>query len=97
MSLVFRWPELPRALHERQPWGGAGLEPPLQEVLADPVIQAVMRSDGVDRAALDALVAHARWRLLPRRRSVQPEWLPKVRRETEYCSKCSAEYSSEKP
>jgi len=61
---MFTWPELPCALHERQPWGGAGTEPRLCEMLADPVMQAVMRRDGVSRAELESLVSQARqeWR-----------------------------------
>ncbi len=47
MTRKFTWPELPSGLHERQPWGRPGIEPPLCEVLADPLIQVVMRCDGV--------------------------------------------------
>jgi hypothetical protein len=53
----FIWPELPRALHEKQPWGRPGIEPPLSEVLEDPIVQAVMRRDGVSLAALRAVIA----------------------------------------
>jgi hypothetical protein len=53
----FLWPVLPRALHEQQPWGRPGIEPPLGEVLADPIVQAVMRRDGVSLAALQAVIA----------------------------------------
>jgi hypothetical protein len=35
-------------------------EPSLQELLADPCLQALMRRDGVDRGALLALIASAR-------------------------------------
>jgi RNA polymerase sigma-32 factor len=63
MTQEFAWPALPAALHERQPWGSPGIEPRLCEVLADPVIHAVMRCDGVDRAALESVVAHAQQRL----------------------------------
>jgi hypothetical protein len=34
-----------------------GIEPTLGELLDDPLIRAVMRSDGVDRASLEALMA----------------------------------------
>jgi hypothetical protein len=57
----FVWPDLPRALHEHQPWGKPGIEPPLGEVLEDPIVQAVMRRDGVSLAALQAVIA----RVLP--------------------------------
>ena len=63
MTRKFTWPELPDALHECQPWGRPGIEPPLSEVLADPIINAVMRRDGVSSAALEAVVAHAQRRL----------------------------------
>ena len=64
MTQIFTWPKLPCALHKRQPWGGPGIEPRLCEMLADPVMQAIMRSDGVSRAALEAFIAEARrgWR-----------------------------------
>jgi hypothetical protein len=54
----FLWPDLPRALHEQQPWGRPGIEPPLSEVLADPIVQAVMRRDGVSLGALKSVIAH---------------------------------------
>ena len=44
-------------------WGKLGAEPPLGEVLADPIVQAVMQRDGVSRAALDSLIAGAQRRL----------------------------------
>jgi hypothetical protein len=39
------------------------LEPSLDDVLGDPVIQALMARDGVQRAALLAMIAEARSRL----------------------------------
>jgi hypothetical protein len=66
MILSFSWPELPGALHECEPWGMPGIEPPLREVLADPLVQAVMRRDGVSRAELESVVAHAQRRLRQR-------------------------------
>jgi RNA polymerase sigma-32 factor len=63
MTQDFAWPKLPVALHDGQPWGRPGVEPSLYEVLADPVVQALMRCDGVDRTALESLVANARRRL----------------------------------
>jgi hypothetical protein len=38
-------------------------EPPLVQMLADPAIQALMASDGIDRAELDALIEKARRRM----------------------------------
>ncbi|GGF45041.1 hypothetical protein GCM10011611_59340 [Aliidongia dinghuensis] len=62
MPQKFVWPELHDALHERQPWGLPGIEPPLREVLADPLVRAVMRSDGVPLARLETLIADIRRR-----------------------------------
>jgi hypothetical protein len=56
-------PEPVGALGERLVEGGFGSEPPLCEVLADPIIQAVMRRDGVSLAALGSVIAQARRRL----------------------------------
>jgi hypothetical protein len=44
-------------------WLSAGKEPPLAELLADPLIGLVMRRDGVSPAALRAVIATARHRL----------------------------------
>jgi hypothetical protein len=71
----FLWPDLPRALHEHQPWGRPGIEPPLDEVLADPIVQAVMRRDGVSLAALQTVIAHVQ----PRMQQAQPLGLGPVR------------------
>jgi hypothetical protein len=43
-------------------------EPSLAQVLADPAIQALMASDGIDRAELDALIETARRRIERARR-----------------------------
>jgi hypothetical protein len=51
------------------PWGRPGSEPSLPEVLADPLIHAVMRRGGVSRAELDSVIAGAQRRLGPLRRS----------------------------
>jgi hypothetical protein len=56
MTRTFTWPNLPSALHEDQPWGKAGIEPQLCEMLADPLVQAVMRSDGISLAALESIL-----------------------------------------
>jgi hypothetical protein len=38
-------------------------EPSLAQMLADPAIQALMASDGIDRAELDELIEMARQRI----------------------------------
>ena len=43
-------------------------EPSLAQVLADPAIQALMASDGIDRVELDALIEKARRRIEHARR-----------------------------
>lgn len=43
------------------PWSS---EPALCEVLADPLVHAVMRRDGVSRPALESVIAQAQRRLL---------------------------------
>ena len=50
------------ASYDCQPWGKPGFEPPLCEVLADPLVHAVMRRDGVSRPALESVIAHAQRR-----------------------------------
>lgn len=63
---MLRKPALPEpagARRERRAGGGFGSEPPLREVLADPIVQAVMRRDGVSLAALGSVIARARQRL----------------------------------
>ena len=47
----------------RAAWGEAGIEPALQDVLADPLVHLVMQRDGVSMPALRAVVAAARARL----------------------------------
>jgi hypothetical protein len=59
----FTWPDVPSTLHEAQPWGKPGIEPTLSEVLADPLVQALMRRDGVSRTALESVIGHAQRRL----------------------------------
>ncbi|HJU16096.1 MAG TPA: hypothetical protein VJ770_06470 [Stellaceae bacterium] len=67
MTDRFLWPELPDFLHEHQAWGSPGVEPPICEMLADPIVQAVMRRDGVSPAALRSVIIEARDRLRHRR------------------------------
>lgn len=43
--------------------GRSGQEPTLAELLDDPIIQAVMARDGVERAKLDDLIAAVQARL----------------------------------
>jgi hypothetical protein len=45
------------------PWGAAGEEPDLADVLADPVVHLVMRRDGVSHCELRAVIAAARAKL----------------------------------
>ena len=45
------------------PWGGPGSEPSLPEVLADPLIHAVMRRDGVTFGELVCVIARAQVKL----------------------------------
>ena len=63
MTRKFTGPKLPDGLHECQPWDCPGIEPALCEVLADPLVHAVMRRDGVSRAALESVIAGAQRRL----------------------------------
>lgn len=63
---VLRWlpggraeaPE-PPAAPAPEPWRTTGLEPPLEDMLADPIVQAVMACDGVSEGELRAVVAAA--------------------------------------
>jgi hypothetical protein len=59
----FKWPELPDMLHERQPWGKPDIEPSLCELLADPLLRSLMRSDGVTSAELESAISRTRQRL----------------------------------
>jgi hypothetical protein len=52
--------KLPRHIVVLQSW-----EPPLEEMLADPVVQAVMTVDGVQAAEVETLMREARARLAP--------------------------------
>jgi metal-sulfur cluster biosynthetic enzyme len=51
---------LPRRIAVLRSW-----EPPLAEMLADPVVQAVMTVDGVQAAEVETLMREARARLDP--------------------------------
>jgi hypothetical protein len=52
-----------RARSARNAWAHAGTEPRLDEVLADPLVQLVMRRDRVSPLQLRVLVAEAQARL----------------------------------
>ncbi len=54
----FELPPVP--LCQRQPYGVAGIEPGLCDMLADPLVYLVMRRDGVSPAALKAVIVLAR-------------------------------------
>ena len=43
----------------------AGLEPPLEEVLSDPIVRALMRSDGVEPAEVRRVLRRAQRRSPP--------------------------------
>ena len=45
------------------PWGKAGSEPEISDVLSDPLVHLVMRRDGVTLPALRAVVAAAQGKL----------------------------------
>ncbi len=65
MSILFPSP-LSRSTHAPWPgarWRAAGQEPALDEVLADPLVHAVMQRDGVTPSALRAVVAAAQAKL----------------------------------
>lgn len=49
------WP-LQVPTQARQCWGIVAKEPPLVEVLADPVVHLMMRGDGVTHTELEALI-----------------------------------------
>jgi len=57
----FELPPIP--LCRRQPYGVAGVEPDLCEMLADPLVHLVMRRDGVSPTALKAVILRARAKL----------------------------------
>src|SRR3954447_26509220 len=52
-----RWPALYPVRRESAMDIDDGIEPTLSELLDDPLIRALMKSDGVDRASLEALLA----------------------------------------
>jgi hypothetical protein len=53
---------LPPCAPSRDPWARAGIEPRLEEVLADPLVHQVMRRDGVTEAALRGVIDRAQAR-----------------------------------
>jgi signal transduction histidine kinase/CheY-like chemotaxis protein/HAMP domain-containing protein len=62
--------DVSNALRDAQPWRKPEIEPPLSDVLADPLVQALMRRDGVSRTELESIIARAQRRL---RRCNRPE------------------------
>ena len=54
-------PRFPHGPHDL--WRQAGIEPPLADVLRDPVVQAVMRRDGVTPDELLRVIAEAQAQL----------------------------------
>ena len=65
-SLRSGWPECSNALRERQPWDLPGIEPPLCDILAEPLTRAIMRSDRVTPSALKSVIVDAQLRLRSR-------------------------------
>lgn len=63
MSILRDIVTLPRLAPSRDPWAKAGIEPRLEEVLADPVVHLVMRRDRVSERELRAVIERARARL----------------------------------
>jgi hypothetical protein len=53
----------PPCAPSRDPWARAGIEPRLEEVLADPLVHQVMRRDGVTEPALRGVIGRAQARL----------------------------------
>ena len=51
---------------KRDPFSEGGTEPALEDLLNDPVTEAIMRRDGVSRASLRSLILAARKELLSR-------------------------------
>ncbi len=47
-------------------YAGAGIEPPLEEVLCDPIVQLLMQRDGVHRDETERLLAALRRSLMHR-------------------------------
>lgn len=47
-----------------KPWHEPGIEPHLKDMLDDPIIQSVMKRDGVKREDVEKLIDHVRARLI---------------------------------
>jgi hypothetical protein len=45
------------------PWSNASDEPRLSDVLADPIIKMMMKTDGISQLAINDIVSSARQRL----------------------------------
>ena len=52
-----------RPMHSGDAWREAGREPPLNDVLADPIVQALMRRDGISEARLRDIICRIQERL----------------------------------
>ncbi len=44
----------------QQDWRHAGIEPAIDDMLADPIVHAIMRRDGIGEGEVRAAIAHAR-------------------------------------
>lgn len=50
----------PRSPRKSDPYAQGGTEPPLEDLLKDPVTEAIMRRDGVTSTSLRSLICAAR-------------------------------------
>ncbi len=53
----------PPCAASRDPWARAGIEPRLEDVLADPLVHQIMRYDQVTESALRSVIGRAQARL----------------------------------
>ena len=58
--------KMPRRPARMDPYAEGGTEPKLDDLLHDPVTEAIMRRDGVSLASLQSLIVAARKELLSR-------------------------------
>jgi hypothetical protein len=55
--------EMPAAINAMRAYDEAGIEPSIAEVLAEPIVHAVMRRDSISEATLVGFIKEARKRL----------------------------------
>ena len=61
-------------------WQESGIEPSLEDMLADPLIRLVMQCDGISKADVEDVIDQTRARLMAIEEPVQPQ-----ARRLEYC------------